>query len=387
MNLKFQKLKETLQKAQKEKEEKNKKILVQKIYKLNFFNKINKLSNAFNSAQKNQIKKFFAKDFLNRLFLNRLKHSQFSYTENQASTHQAPTTKFSFKSQSKKPSEKTDKLAPIKKVIPFFVKFLDNKITERKQQTLSKLKQNDLYSRFCNLYKNYALKKQIKPKKEIIKNLKEKSNYEDTKGEYISRLYSLIKKKYVNHITTSLENPHRMFKLIYLLRVLKLNKNVAKGRFLRELIRKWRFSAFVKKMARKKLELMYKNLHVSYLQMANEVFGDEDENNPSVIKEFERFGSNLGMFNSEDAQMNEEINKRYYSNVTKKYVFNSTVYEENKTEEKVVNDSKISSMEKIEDSSIKNEDFKVQNESSLSKTTEGQKLDMSIDWLAKYKSH
>ena len=387
MNLKFQKLKETLQKAQKEKEEKNKKILVQKIYKLNFFNKINKLSNAFNSAQKNQTKKFFAKDFLNRLFLNRLKHSQFSYTENQASTHQAPTTKFSFKSQSKKPSEKTDKLAPIKKVIPFFVKFLDNKITERKQQTLSKLKQNDLYSRFCNLYKNYALKKQIKPKKEIIKNLKEKSNYEDTKGEYISRLYSLIKKKYVNHITTSLENPHRMFKLIYLLRVLKLNKDVAKGRFLRELIRKWRFSAFVKKMARKKLELMYKNLHVSYLQMANEVFGDEDENNPSVIKEFERFGSNLGMFNSEDAQMNEEINKRYYSNVTKKYVFNSTVYEENKTEEKVVNDSKISSMEKIEDSSIKNEDFKVQNESSLNKTTEGQKLDMSIDWLAKYKSH
>ncbi len=44
-------------------------------------------------------------------------------------------------------------------------------------------------------------------------------------------------------------------------------------------------------------------------------------------------------------------------------------------------------MEKIEDSSIKNDDFKVQNESSLNKTTEGQKLDMSVDWLAKYKSH
>ncbi len=384
MNLKFNKLKETLQKAKKEKEEKNKKIMIQKIYKLNYFNKLNKLSNIFNQNQKTQTKNFFAKEFLNRLFLNRLKNSQFSYTENQQSSNKAPTTKFSFKTQQKKQLKK-DNLNKTKKLIPFLVKFLDNKITERKKQTLLKLKQNDIFSRFCNLYKNYAMKKQIKPKIEIINNLKEKNHYEDTKGEYIKKLYSLIKKKYVKHITTSLENPHRMFKLIYLLRVLKLNKDVAKGRFLRELIRKWRFSAFVKKMARKKLELMYRNLHVSYLQMANEVFGDEDENNPSVIKEFERFGSNLGMFNSEDAQMNEEINKRYYSNVTKKYVFNSTVYEENKTEEKV--DSKISSMEKIEDSSIKNDDFKVQNESSLNKTTEGQKLDMSVDWLAKYKSH
>jgi hypothetical protein len=358
--------------------------MIQKIYKLNYFNKLNKLSNIFNQNQKSQTKNFFAKEFLNRLFLNRLKNSQFSYTENQQSSNKAPTTKFSFKTQQKKQLKK-DNLNKTKKLIPFLVKFLDNKITERKKQTLLKLKQNDIFSRFCNLYKTYAMKKQIKPKIEIINNLKEKNNYEDTKGEYIKKLYSLIKKKYVKHITTSLENPHRMFKLIYLLRVLKLNKDVAKGRFLRELIRKWRFSAFVKKMARKKLELMYRNLHVSYLQMANEVFGDEDENNPSVIKEFERFGSNLGMFNSEDAQMNEEINKRYYSNVTKKYVFNSTVYEENKTEEKV--DSKISSMEKIEDSSIKNDDFKVQNESSLNKTTEGQKLDMSVDWLAKYKSH
>ena len=48
-------------------------------------------------------------------------------------------------------------------------------------------------------------------------------------------------------------------------------------------------------MAKKKLELMYKNLHSSYLQLADEFFG-KDSINPSVIKEFEILGNNVGMF-------------------------------------------------------------------------------------------
>ena len=73
-------------------------------------------------------------------------------------------------------------------------------------------------------------------------------------------------------------------------------------------------------MARKKLELMYKNLHASYLQMADEIFG-EDKVNPSVFKEFERFGSNVGMFTGQEPEIDEELNKKYYTNVDKKYVF------------------------------------------------------------------
>ena len=74
-------------------------------------------------------------------------------------------------------------------------------------------------------------------------------------------------------------------------------------------------------MARKKLELMYKNLHASYLQMADEIFGDDNNVNPSVFKEFERFGHNVGMFTGQEPEVDEEINKKYYSTVDKKYVF------------------------------------------------------------------
>ena len=86
------------------------------------------------------------------------------------------------------------------------------------------------------------------------------------------------------------------------------------------MIRKWRLIAFTKKMARKKLELMYKNLHCSYLEMTNEIFGD-DEVNPSVIKQFEMFGNNIGMFNTQESEVEEELKKNNYNNVDKRYIF------------------------------------------------------------------
>ena len=61
-------------------------------------------------------------------------------------------------------------------------------------------------------------------------------------------------------------------------------------------------------------------MHASYLQMADEIFGD-DQINPSVFKEFERFGSNVGMFTGQEPEIDEELNKKYYTNLDKRYVF------------------------------------------------------------------
>ena len=38
----------------------------------------------------------------------------------------------------------------------------------------------------------------------------------------------------------------------------------------------------------KEIRTIIKNLHISYLQMENEVFWDEESRNVSVVKEFER---------------------------------------------------------------------------------------------------
>ena len=140
--------------------------------------------------------------------------------------------------------------------------------------------------------------------------------YSESRPLYQIKLFKLFRRKFIQEMAYSLEEPAQIYHLYYLVNVTDMHKKIAKQRFYRELIRKWRFAAFAKKMAKKKLELMYKNLHASYLQMADEFFG-EDTGNPSVIKEFEMFGNNVGMFTGENPQVGEELNKKYYSNVEK----------------------------------------------------------------------
>ncbi|MBR6924145.1 MAG: hypothetical protein IKH50_06370, partial [Oscillospiraceae bacterium] len=72
-------------------------------------------------------------------------------------------------------------------------------------------------------------------------------------------------------------------------------------------------------MAKKKMELMYKNLHVSYLEMVNTIFSDSEKINPSVVKEFERFGYGVGMFVNEDPYKPRE--GKNCLGVKKKYLF------------------------------------------------------------------
>ena len=65
---------------------------------------------------------------------------------------------------------------------------------------------------------------------------------------------------------------------------------------------------------------MYKNLHASYLQITDEI-SEDVEVNSSIIKEFEMFGDDVGMFDCQEPEVNEELGKKYYANVGKTYVF------------------------------------------------------------------
>ena len=65
---------------------------------------------------------------------------------------------------------------------------------------------------------------------------------------------------------------------------------------------------------------MYKDLHVSYLQMANEFFGEEDNiNSRTLIKEFEEFGNGIGIWGNENPKRIPEAS--FCQKVNRKYVF------------------------------------------------------------------
>ena len=318
---KYDKLSEDLKNARIEIEEQNKLNLMNTLYKIYFYNKLKNFCKIYDKYN-NRMKNVFGREFLYKLLILKTNNSVFNYNNNITNEIQPKTTKLSFKNKSIK--NKTiflDKNAPMRKVLPSLINFLDLLIKRRKRDAYEKVTSNLINNKFCQLLKSFNDKKIRPDKEEFINQLRRDAKYAASRPLYQIKIFKLLRKKFIRTITTTLVEPSRMYRVFYLINMTKMHKNIAQQRFYRELIRKWRFISFTKKMARKKLELMYKNLHSSYLQMADEIFGDENSINPSVFKEFERFGTNVGMFRGQEPEIDEALNKKYYSIVDKKYVF------------------------------------------------------------------
>ena len=199
-------------------------------------------------------------------------------------------------------------------------------------------------------------------------------------NEYAKIIKNFLKEVEYKNIKIK-EKKLRKEKLIYLLKLMNLYKNVLKYNLIREFIRKWRYITFKHKLLQKKKKKILQNLQNSYLIMAENIFGDKNNKNPSILKEFERFGSNIGMFNSENTENLNKINKKYFKNVTKKYLFNRVIYEEN--DENKNNDSNFSLNFKENE---ENKDLKIDDFKEIS--TNGYVLNESNDdFLKKYKKH
>jgi hypothetical protein len=201
------------------------------------------------------------------------------------------------------------------------------------------------------------MKKQVPNKREFLDILM--GNYKNlkTRGPLLEKLYNMLRKYIIREWMKTLKGPSKLYKIFYLFKMTFMHKGIAERRFIREIIRKWRFLTFVKVMAKRKLELMYKNLHVSYLQMANEVFGDEESSyNASVVKEFERFGTDVGMWGNEDPNIQTE--SAYVKSINKKYVFETLENEKGKLFDEFNGDVEIKKEIIVEDIKQDKGDFK-----------------------------
>ena len=329
----------------------NKQKILNKILKLYAYKILEGLTNACNDYDQTIIKPKYGKEFLQKLLLNMTKRSQYNYENRIESSNKAKTTKLFFKKKLLKNNNNKiieDKQAPLKKCLPGFVNYLERKIKERNQISLNEIKRSYSSNKFCYLLKKFSNKQILSPKKDIVDALKREKKYSQTRPLYQIKLFKLLRKKYIKEITTNLEEPSRLYKLFYLVNVTQMHKKITNQRFFREMIRKWRFITFTKKMARRKLELMYKNLHASYMQMADEIFGD-DEVNPSVIKQFEMFGNNVGMFTAQEPEVGEELKKKFYTTVDKRYVFKNDGVSNSEFKQSFINDQIMMKKEEVEE--------------------------------------
>ena len=360
---KYEKLKNNIENANKELLAQNKVKLMNKLYKLYVNHKLNNMFKILNNNLEGKVKPFYAKELFKQLYVNKRKKAQYKYGDQLKSTNKAHTTKLNFKNKIN-PNKAKDiienKDGPMKKCLPHFIRFIQRKLDNKRRDTLDELKEHNKQLKFIELIKKYSNKTILPPKKDVFNLMHRDALYAESRPLNQIKLFKLFRKKYLQELTYSLEEPAKLYHLYYLINVTAMHKKIAQQRFYRELIRKWRFAAFAKKMARKKLELMYKNLHASYMQMADEFFG-EDSVNPSVIKEFEMFGNNVGMFTGENPQVGEEINKKYYANVEKKYIFANGQEEIEKEKVKKPQKKKIIKKEK----EIIEEEYEYEGENSI----------------------
>ena len=212
-------------------------------------------------------------------------------------------------------------------------KFSEDKISRRESEYESEnnnIKENinAIYEPLLGELNKVINKVIIRKKKEYLSIIKKrikiiKEEKEKERIYYIHKLHKTLRSITIKKLFSQKNELLRAKKLINLIKLTRIHSQISTDRWIRQIIRRWRFISFVKIMSKKKLELMYKNLHVGYLEIINSLFNN-DSQFPSVIKEFENFGSNVGMYKNSDI-LNKE--KDLYQKVKKKYISKPIEYD------------------------------------------------------------
>ena len=317
---KYEKLGDDLLKAKDDLDGFNKTELLNRLYKIYYYKLIDNMFNTLDKF-KNRCKNFFGDYLLKRLQNILLSKKMNHYTKVDQLQNEPQLKQLSFKSKSNKRIKAPQDRSVLTMILPSLTKYLEDKFRKEKQWALDNIQNNDRALKFSKLYKSFSDKSLLQPKRDLVDLLKAEYVYMNGLGVANCDLFKLLRRYWVKLVCHSMVAPSRIYKILYLIKMVMMHKTIAYQRFIRELVRKWRFSAFIQSIARRKLELMYKNLHVSYLQMANELFGEKGSNskNASIVKEFERLANRMGMFTNEDYTNVTEEN--FCEKINKTYVF------------------------------------------------------------------
>lgn len=173
------------------------------------------------------------------------------------------------------------------------IKILSKFFNKWKSNTLIKVnKKNskEVNNNFCYLYSIWYNKMIENNKIELINNLCVR--YIDKQGQKFAKIN--LRKLFVKYVFKKIRK--EAFKpLIIKINIKKLIistkevEQIQKNKYLTTIIRKWRFITFVSNLAKKKLKLMYNNLHVSYLDIADEIFSSPEVMTSKEIKELLKY--------------------------------------------------------------------------------------------------
>ena len=236
-----------------------------------------------------------------------------------------------------------------------------------KSDNLKKMKNNEEIEDKTNIYScckfmsciekimNKYRKKTFYEIEKIFIQKKYGNSKENIEKYYKKKLYKYFKKITIKRLFYDSEKIRRIFEIEKLIKITKINKQISEDRWMRQIIRRWRFLTYTKILAKKKLKFLYKNLYNGYIESVKNIYNDnnlfEDQ------KESEKI--NQGMFidvnyYNREREIYNKIKEKYilkpieYDRVNQNAIINGRIVndllENSKNEEMPVNDKKISKL-------------------------------------------
>ena len=238
------------------------------------------LSNLFDYLDKIKRKQniLYMEDFFYKLYQNNIKNAKYKYikqnkVEKMPNIVRGMTFKIK-KSPKVKRDEKSNKTIVYKRLTPFLVKYLNKKFNNIKFDVFDKIRYNNKADKFCQLLKTFSRKTQIPDKEDLVDSLKYYVYMKLSKLTTSNKLYNLMRRAIIRRILNISKIVGNYTRVEQLIKITITHRNISKDRWILYLIRRWRFVTFIKKMAMKKMELMYQDLHVTYLEMADNVLNE-----------------------------------------------------------------------------------------------------------------
>ena len=299
---------------------KNKNVMVDRIYRIYIYKLLDKALKNLSDYQQSSLKPQFGSILLDKLNNKRLESSNWKYENQFRSKRPANAKTLQFASETIDAKKKAAEIAnkdSLKYTVPHLVNFLNNKMRERLRLAIFKLKGDQQAKKFAELFKSHVNKKALPDAFTAIHN---RYLYNKQTPILLEKLRRMLRLSFLKTSKKQLNGVAERNRLFYLVKVTLMHREMGRKRAMGEGFRRWRFLAFMKKIAKRKMEVMYKGMHMNYLKMAMEVFGDDDSN-PGLIREIESFSNTMGMFTNENMTAYEEFKKRFAKGSTKRYVF------------------------------------------------------------------
>ena len=377
-------LKSGLINAKKDLLDQHKRSLMDKIYKTYAYKVLDNLMIKLSQIQKKKIIEPKC-DFMNNLNMIAINDKEYTYKNVKKIDKEPRIKNLRFKKQTNEITDKDllenkskNNMIALKTILPELMEYINDIFNKRKDEAFSNIKTEARNKYLIKSLNNYVNKNYIPEKQALLNKLKTIKRIQLTEGPLQAKLFSLLRKKIISTMfdQDDVEELYRVLRVIKLFKITEINKELAEERWLRTLIRKWRFLAFSKSMSKKKLAYLYKHFHVNYLEMANNVFGEQDSN-PSVIKEFERFGSNVGIWENEKPDYAERIKH----SKSKKIIYSTSTFKKllkEKEDKKEKEEKKEKKGKKIEEE-IEEEDEKEEKKKKVDDNEENEEEDENDD--------